>query len=339
MVNRQVTPCPAWADFLVFKKRFDQSLSDIASARRGRSLVRESVAGGVTRVETVRREAGLYTLDVRVQIDEGLKLLTTGIVGEWLSALRNSSLNQITAPGFLAFRNEVMAPGAGASNLAEWHKVCAYQARERELRFFGEYAVIHAMVYHGVWAPHSTTVADVKRVVKRQVALQTSVEKLMADRYLRRHLSAQDLAAVTRLLELLEGLKESFEFVVREAPDLHPFDRFHVDDARGERQAVAAELFDLCLLCFDRCDAKLLSQLLESVGIVLPSALSGWLSDQVRNAEAHIASQKALNKVINAKLPIDHVDDPRRPVYAVLPWLDRALGESVVVKDCEPKGG
>jgi len=52
-----------------------------------------------------------------------------------------------------------------------------------------------------------------------------------------------------------------------------------------------------------------------------------------------LASQAQMRSFVNAGLPLDQEDDPRRPLYAVLPWLDTSLGRPVSDDKVEAKGG
>lgn len=330
---------PAWSEFLAFEKAYLQCLIDIAHARRGRPVVRDVVKDGVVQVTTVPREAGLYTPDVRGYIDGGLVLLRQGAVGAWLLKVRQLRLDGTVWAARRDFKVGQDALGGDEQGLNAWHTIREYQERERDLRFFGEYAMLSARFHWNTWNPHTTTKADVERVAKLQVELRSELDKLMADRYLRRHLSPQDLAAVPHLMQMLDGVRQSFEFVVKEAPGLHPFQRYHPDDGRGLRQAVAVELVDLCLLCFGQCPASMLEELLAGMGAELPSALSKWLREQIKTGEAHLESQAQMRNFVNVGLPRDQEDDPRRPAYAVFPWLDSALARHVVVDGGEAKEG
>lgn len=317
---------PAWSEFLAFEKAYLQCLTDIAHARRGRPLVRQVEREGVVYVDAVPRKAGVYTREVCRCIDVGYALLWRGAVGTWLSQVRKLRLDATVRPvrrGLL-----VGEDGCGADDpgLAMWIKTREYQELERELRFFGEYAILSARFHWNTWTPCTTTKADVEGVAKLQVQLRSELDKLMADRYLRRHLSSQDLAAIPQLMKMLDGVRQSFEFVVREAPELHPFTRYHTEEGRGMRQAVAIELVDLCLLSFGQCPASMLEELLAGMGAELPSSLSKWLREQIKLGQAHLASQAQMRNFVNAALPLDQEDDPRRPAYPVLPWLDTSLG-------------
>jgi hypothetical protein len=330
---------PAWSEFLAFEKAYLHCLTEIAHARRGRPVVREVVKDGVVHVTTVRREAGLYTLDVRGCIDDGLALLRQGAVGAWLLKVRQLRLDGTVRPVRRAFKVGQDERDDEGQGLNAWHTIREYQEREHDLRFFGEYAVLSARFHWDTWTPCTTTKEDVEGVVKLQLQLRSELVKLMGDRYLRRHLSSQDLAAVPQLLKMLDGVRQSFEFVVREAPELHPFTRYHTEEGRGLRQAVAIELVDLCLLSFGQCPASMLEELLAGMGAELPSSLSKWLRDQIKVGQAHLASQAQMRNFVNAGLPLDQEDDPRRPVYPVLPWLDTSLGRAVGVDGVEAKAG
>lgn len=314
---------PAWSEFLAFEQAFLQCLTGIARARRGRPVVREVVKDGIAHVSTVQREAGLYTPDVRDGIDAGLALLRQGAVGAWLHKVRQLRLDGTVWPARRAFK--VGQDASEDQGLNAWHTIREYQERERDLRFFGEYVMLSARFHWNTWTPCTTTKADVEGVVKLQVQLRSELDKLMADRYLRRHLSTQDLAAIPQLMKMLDGVRQSFEFVVREAPELHPFTRYHADDGRGLRQAVAVELVDLCLLSLGQCPASMLEELLAGMGAELPSSSSKWLREQIKLGQAHLASQAQMRNFVNAELPLDQEDDPRRPAYPVLPWLDTSL--------------
>lgn len=334
--SRPPAEIPSWAEFLAFQGKFDQCLSRISDARRGRPQIREAEIDGITHVVAFRPTPGLYSLDVRASIDEGCALLSAGPAGEWITRQRSLSLTQITLGSFASFEKGINAP-ADENVRAEWLKLRAYQSKERELRFFGEFALIHGMFFHRTWAPCSTTVGDVKRVIKQQDKLHTNLKSLLADRYFRRHLSPQDLAAVPQLIELLEGLTESFQFVVKSAPALHPFERFHTEEDRGIRQAIAVEVIELCLHCFGHYDKRTLNQLLTYLGMELPSALPIWLEEQAEKAKKHFASHRKTSRFINAKLFSDEIDDPRRPFFSVLPWLDKELADREALATLELK--
>lgn len=334
--SRPPAEIPSWAEFLAFQGKFDQCLSRISDARRGRPQIREAEIDGIIHVVASRPTPGLYSLDVRASIDEGCALLSAGPVGEWITRQRSLALTGITLTSFTAFEKHKKAP-ADQNVRAEWLKLRAYQSKERELRFFGEFALIHGMFFHRTWAPGSATVSDVKRVIKQQGKLHTDIKSLLADRYFRRHLSPQDLAALPQLLGLLEGLRDSFQFIVQSAPALHPFKRFHTEEDRGMRQAIAIEVIELCRYCFGRYDKSVLIELLTHLGMELPSALSVWLEEQADKAEKHFASHRETSRFINAKLFSDEIDDPRRPFYSMLPWLDKELADREALATLEPK--
>lgn len=317
---------PAWSEFAAFEKSFMTCLAKIAEARRRQSIQERMEKDGVVHILDTEQVTGLYTPDVLTCIDDGLSLLRQGAVGEWLLKVRQRRLDGAVQRVRQEFRTEEIAPVGDERRLVEWHRIREYQERERDLRFFGEYAILSGRFHWNTWLPCATTKSDVAQVVKRQKQFRTGLEKLLTDRYLYRHLPRQNLVAIPHLMQMLEELMLSLEFVVSEAPELHPFQRYHADDGRGVRQAVAVELVDLCLLCFGQCPQGLLGELLAGVGAELPSALSKWLTDQIEVAHDHLKSQELVKLSCNVWLPREEGEDPRRPEYPVFPWLDQSLG-------------
>lgn len=329
------TEFPAWVAIEAFEKILNEWLEKIAAARRGGFVVEEFIpTDGVAEkgIRAVTKFPCDYSPAVCRLIDDAWSAISRSEVGEWIARERRKELDDVLTDLRQKCDMDFEAPSESAKislNERDIRAIRQTMVKERDLRFFGDLALIWGRVKWHRWIPCNTSIAKIDRFAAVAADLRRALDQIAGDRFVRRRLSAQELNAVSLLGETAQGLQLSLGMVSDVQP-LQPYARFHAD-GRGVRSEVAAELVFLCDLCFGECPRAVLIDLLNRLEIDLPAKLDVWVADQLEVGRKIANSYAAAQHGINVLLPPQEKSDTRQTGRSLPPW--RRADVSLLVLD------
>lgn len=317
---------PAWKDFQLFEKTFEETLARIDTLRRGGVEYRAQkwpISGAPRGGKMENIPSSDYSPEIVRLITEASVSLSQGDIGNWLSDIREFALKRtITA----LHKNCGLPLGIGPTpeivtvSQQFLDEVRKFQILERELRFLGRFAIIFGQIHWNGWISCNKSAQKLVVFEEANRSLAKSLKAIMNDRYLYRRLSPQDLAATATLQKLLTGLTVSLEYLAPDGAPIHPYKRFHAD-GRGIRMEIGVEILQLCQSCFGRCPKNVLVKLIETSEMQVPSKFDDWIRELLIIGKSLTRSYERAQHLYTPLLPINLPNDDRSPFPRVSPWL------------------